>query len=205
MGHAQDVLQSLGPIAWSDVPQDGLQTFLEHHVAEAHTIIDSVPSPTSAASQKLKSAGAHPTLGRSNTDSALPRELVRTQWPTPDDVERSRQLRSEWKDVKVNQRENPNCIQVHKLSSKDGRGAWFARRSIHEGLTFDQWRDGMQTEFLESMKVQEGPGSGAIRGIGADRRVEHHAVPGVGLAEGMCLSRIIVSSSGDHDETAKAT
>ena len=73
---------------------------------------------------------------------------------------------------------------VYKLSSKDGRGAWFARRSVHEGLPFSQWKDGLQGEFPESLKVQGGPGEGNVRGIGGERRVERREIERVGTMEG---------------------
>lgn len=95
-------------------------------------------------------------------------------------------LRKEWKEIKINAKENPLDISVYKLGSKDSRGAWFARRSVHEGLPFDTWKRGLETEFLETMKVQDGPGSGNIRGIGADRRAEHHVVDGMGEVQGTC-------------------
>lgn len=85
----------------------------------------------------------------------------------------------------MNAKDNPLDVHVYKLGSKDGKGAWFARRSLHEGLSFDQWKDGMQREFVETMKVQGHPGSGSIRGIGADKRVENHEVPDCGHVQGM--------------------
>lgn len=186
MGHHHDALRSLCPVKWSDVPQQDLRQFLENHVTEAYTVIDSIPSPTTPASPTAAATAAATPDPAASPDPSIPNtRLIRGQWPAPEAAEQSAQLRREWKEVKVNPRENPLGIQVHKLPGKDGRGAWFARRSIHQGLTFDQWRDGMQCEFMESIKVQEGPGSGAIRGIGADRRVEHHVVPDLGTAQGV--------------------
>lgn len=75
-------------------------------------------------------------------------------------------------------------MTVYKLAGKDGKGAWFARRSVHEGLGFEKWKKGLQREFPETMEVQGGPGEGNIRGIGAEKRVERHVVEGVGMAEG---------------------
>ena len=78
-------------------------------------------------------------------------------------------------------------IAVYKLGGKDGNGAWFARRSVHEGLGFKKWKLGLQREFPESLMVQGGPGEGNIRGIGGERRVERRGVEGVGTIEGRCL------------------
>lgn len=48
----------------------------------------------------------------------------------------------------------------------------------------------MRREFAESISVKGGPGAGAIRGIGAERRLEKK-VTGVGKLEGMDLHRYI--------------
>ena len=78
-------------------------------------------------------------------------------------------------------------MAVYKLGGKDGNGAWFARRSVHEGLGFKKWKLALQREFPESLEVQGGPGEGNIRGIGGERRVERRAVEGVGTIEGRWL------------------
>ena len=75
-------------------------------------------------------------------------------------------------------------MAVYKLAGKDGKGAWFARRSVHEGLGFRKWKLGLQKEFPESLKVQGGPGEGNIRGIGGERVVESISVDGMGQLEG---------------------
>lgn len=75
-------------------------------------------------------------------------------------------------------------MAVFKLPSKDGKGAWFARRSVHEGLGFNRWKTSLEREFPESLKVQGGPGEGNIRGIGGERRVENINVEDVGKLEG---------------------
>ena len=75
---------------------------------------------------------------------------------------------------------------IYKMSGKDGRGAWFARRSVHDGLDFSTWKDGLQAEFPESIKVLGGPGEGNIRGIGGETRVEKREIEGVGTMEGEC-------------------
>jgi len=75
-------------------------------------------------------------------------------------------------------------MNVYKLGAKDGKGSWFARRSVHEGLGFTKWKKGLEREFPETMKVQGGPGEGNIRGIGGERRVAYKKVDGVGKMEG---------------------
>jgi hypothetical protein len=195
MGNHHEPLKSLGPVHWADVPQDDLKPFLHNIFADAHTVIDSVPSPTSSVS--AAAAASPPSKGRSRakTDSAVgdaaATAAAAAAAATPGfpqneaAVENSRQLQKEWKEVKVNPRENPLGVKVYKMSAKDGGGAWFARRSVHEGLTFDQWKAGLDREFIETMEVQGGPGSGSIRGIGADKRVEDCDVPDAGHVQGM--------------------
>ncbi|KAI6785748.1 uncharacterized protein J7T54_006087 [Emericellopsis cladophorae] len=183
-GTHHEAFTSLCPVDWADVPKDNLKPYLNSVFAEASTVVESIPSPTSKASSS--SGSSKKGRARSKTDSAVLENgatlPVATSGPgfrpDPATVEQALKLKDEWKDVKVNPRENPLGIQVYKLSAKDGKGAWFARRSVHEGLTFDQWVAGMQREFLESMKVDEGHGSGAIRGLGADQRVENHEIDG---------------------------
>jgi hypothetical protein len=86
--------------------------------------------------------------------------------------------------VKLSPKDNPLGISVYKLGAKDGKGSWFARRSIHEGLGFEEWKRGLEREFPETMKGQSGPGQGNIRGIGAEKRVEYRRVEGSGKMEG---------------------
>ena len=94
-------------------------------------------------------------------------------------------LQKEWgKPVKLNAKDNPLGMAVYKLAGKDGNGAWFARRSVHEGLGFKKWKLGLQREFPETLEVQGGPGEGNIRGIGGERRIERRSIEGVGTIEG---------------------
>ena len=79
-------------------------------------------------------------------------------------------------------------MAVYKASGKDGRGAWFARRSVHEGLGFQKWKLGLQREFPETVEIKTSPGDGNIRGIGGERRVERVGVDGVGTMEVYHLS-----------------
>lgn len=185
MASHHEPLKALGPIDWADVPQDGLETFLGGVFAEAQIIVESIPSPTTP------SAKATPTgRARAKTDPAvvyadLQKSLSLPSGPSSAGA--AGQLRKEWKEVKVSPGSNPLGISVYKLAGKDGKGAWFARRSVHEGLAFDRWKDGLEREFAETMKVQGSPGSGNIRGIGADRNVEHRVVDRAGHLNGSLL------------------
>ncbi|KAI1113212.1 hypothetical protein F5Y14DRAFT_227622 [Nemania sp. NC0429] len=97
-------------------------------------------------------------------------------------------LRKEWKEVKINPRENSLGLDIYKLAAKDGKGSWFARRSVHDGLGFETWKTAMEREFAESLKVQGSPGDGKIRGLGADKRVVDQTVDGRGKIQVYQLS-----------------
>ncbi|KAM0324515.1 hypothetical protein ACHAPQ_008294 [Fusarium lateritium] len=162
-------LGAMGPVEWEQVPQDNLDEFLADVLTETQTVVESIPAPAKTDSS---SSGGR---ARSKTESAasapdVKRALILRQ--KAEAISQAQDLQKEWKEIKVNAKENPLGINVYKLGSKDGRGAWFARRSVHEGLSFDDWKKGLSVEFSETMKVQGAPGSGNIRGIGADKRVE---------------------------------
>ncbi|TPX10841.1 uncharacterized protein E0L32_008230 [Thyridium curvatum] len=190
-------LSALSPIEWSSLPQDDLPTFLSDTFTSAQVLIDSIPLP---APVKSAAASAHSGRARSHTDSdvagrpsvdinhALSGSAQPAKSPSADAVAAAAKLQKEWKEVKVSPRDNPLAVNVYKLAAKDGRGSWFARRSVHEGITFEKFKLGLEREFAESLKVQEGPGAGKIRGIGADKKVEHRVVEGYGKLEVYQLS-----------------
>jgi hypothetical protein len=178
MTNHHDVFKALAPIEWDTIDQEDLKTFLINTFGDAQCLIDSIP--VSQTSRPISQGNVGPGRPRSVTDPAGPKLAQRA----PKTSERAEQLRKEWKEIQVNPRENPLGVNVYKMASKDKKGAWFARRSVHEGLTFDQWKLGMQAEFEESLKVQGGPGEGKIRGIGADRKVVDTDVEGCGKLEG---------------------
>lgn len=197
MAH-HEPLKALGPVDWSDVPQDDLKHFLSSTFAQAQTAVDSIPIPPTQ--NKPAPAGR----ARSHTDSSVfptlnpaadrptSREHANT---TAGDSEAAAaaaaqvaKLQKEWKEVKIPPKDNPMGISVYKLSAKDGRGAWFARRSTHDDVPFDKFILGLEKEFGETMKNSTGPGTGNVRGIGAERRAEHQECDGVGKAEVWLLS-----------------
>ncbi|KAI1417847.1 hypothetical protein F5Y13DRAFT_151970 [Hypoxylon sp. FL1857] len=175
MPSAHEAFKALGPINWDDIAQDRLDSFLQDIFSDAQCIVDSIPV-SSSSSQKV----GRP---RSATDSNLPLPSKESK-----SSDRVAQLRKDWKEVKVNPRENPLGLDVYKLAAKDGKGAWFARRSVHDGFTFEKWKLGMEKELDESMKVQGKPGDGSIRGIGADKKVVNQTVEGRGKIQVYQLS-----------------
>ncbi|KAI1405835.1 hypothetical protein F4819DRAFT_349888 [Hypoxylon fuscum] len=177
MPNAHEVFKALGPINWDDISQDQPETFLKDVFSDAQCIVDSIPVSLTSSSQKIGRQ-------RSATESNIPSLPDRT----PKASERAGELRKDWKEVKINPRENPLGLDVYKLSSKDGKGAWFARRSVHDGLTFEKWKLGMEKELDESMKVQGKPGDGSIRGIGADKKVVNQTIENRGKMQVYQLS-----------------
>ncbi|PHH63240.1 hypothetical protein CDD81_6192 [Ophiocordyceps australis] len=186
MASHHEPFKALGAMDWAEVPLDGLDGFLEGIFDDAQTVIDSIPSSSAAPSASAAKQEQGTGRARAKTDSAVEASLSRA-WPKAPSRQ-AEQLHKEWKAVKMNQKDNGLDIQVYKLSAKDAKGAWFARRSVHEGFPFEGWKRAFESEFAETMKVQGSPGSGNIRGIGADRRVEHHSVEGRGQVDVFQLS-----------------
>jgi len=186
MAALHDALKTLGPADFSDTPLDDLKPFLSNAFINGQLLVDSVPIPAPP-EDVVSSEGrsrANTTSSIAPSASEISVSLHRSS-PPPSDVEA---LQKEWKPVKLNPKENPLGMNVYKLGAKDGKGAWFARRSVHEGLGFMKWKKGLEREFPETMKVQGGPGEGNIRGIGGERRVEYKHIEGVGKLEGRSYS-----------------
>ena len=182
MAALHDALKALGPADFSNTPLDDLKPFLANAFSSGQLVVDSVPIPAPS-DDAVSFEGRSRTNTTSSTASSASEISLSSHRssPPPADVEA---LQKEWKPVKLNPKENPLGMNVYKLGGKDGKGAWFARRSVHEGLGFTKWRKGLEREFPETMKVQGGPGEGNIRGIGGERRVEYKNVEGVGKMEG---------------------
>ncbi|RYP64050.1 hypothetical protein DL770_009259 [Monosporascus sp. CRB-9-2] len=182
MAKAHEPFKALGPINWeysrdpSPEEETKIRDFLSRTFKDAECIVDSIPGCSPSAQ----------LLGRPRSSTDPNRKSLHNRAHQASDI--ARELRKEWKEVKVNPKENPLGLSVYKLAAKDGRGSWFARRSVHEGQNFDKWKAAMEREFLESMKVKGKPGSGSIRGIGADKRVERMALDGCGKLEVYQLS-----------------
>lgn len=178
MAH-HEPFKALGPIDWGTVSSHedagSLPSALAAIFADAQTLADSVPAASSNSSNRT------PGRPRSATDSAA-------VGPANPGGAAAAALRAEWKDVKVGgggggAGDNPqHAMAVYRLAGRDGRGAWFARRSVHRaaaagGVGFDHWRAGLRGEFDETLRrtaTAKGPepGEGNIRGIGAERKVE---------------------------------
>ncbi|KAK8026916.1 PH domain-containing protein C19A8.02 [Apiospora marii] len=176
MTNPHDAFKALAPIDFAEIDQNDPKSFLNDAFVDAQCIIDSIPGSIAAKQ-------AQPPTGRprSATDPTATRNADKA-------TERAEKLRKEWKEVQLNPRDNPLGVSVYRLNAKDKKGAWFARRSVHQGLTFERWKLGMETEFAESLKVQGKPGDGKIRGIGADKRAVNQTIDGCGKMQVYQLS-----------------
>lgn len=178
MAALHNALKVLGPIEFESVPTDHLKPFLEDAFVNSQLLIDSVPLPPPPGDSPS------PAGGRSRAASSAS-EISVSNARAPPPVADHELLQKEWgKPLKLKAAENPLNMSVYKLSGKDGNGAWFARRSVHEGLGFKKWKKALQSEFPESTKVRGGPGEGNVRGIGGERKVEEQIVDGVGKMDG---------------------
>lgn len=166
MSSAHETFKALGPVEWESFAQQDLAMLMTDIFGDAHRLIDSIPDP------------------------AVNADLLSLPSRAAESSDQAKELRKEWKEVKVNPRENPLGLSIYKLAAKDGKGAWFARRSVHDGPSFRKWKAGMEREFAESLKIQGQPGDGKIRGLGADRCVEDQTVDECGKIQGksVCLS-----------------
>lgn len=188
MAKHHEPFKALAPIDWSHVgvPSAGttnsevpisLPTFLAKTFADAQTIIESIPLSPSL--EHIFRATRKPRL-RSHTESSTLATTSLTTTPIGD-TKVAQKINREWKEAKINARDNPLDINVYKLSAKDGHGSWFARRSVHKGLSFERWKLALEREFAENMRAQ--PGGAKIRGMGAERRITREECEGVGRAE----------------------
>ncbi|KAL1297154.1 hypothetical protein AAFC00_004730 [Neodothiora populina] len=184
MAELHQALQMLSPVEWSDVPVDNLEPFLRQIFDAGEIICDSVPPPAGGVDfAEAKPVHAEPDSA-SNAQEIVASE-ARAAPPHPDHAD----LQKAWgKPLKVGAKENPLGISVYKMAGKDRNGAWFGRRSVHEGISFTKFKKAMQREFAESLAVQGGPGEGNVRGIGGDQRLERKKVDGVGQLEVYQLS-----------------
>ncbi|OJJ47637.1 hypothetical protein ASPZODRAFT_64427 [Penicilliopsis zonata CBS 506.65] len=150
MAALHEALQCLQPTSWEEIPKehDKLRGMLRELFGQARVIVDSVPEEPEKKTSNTKT--------NTNTD-----------------------LQKEWgKPLKVNSKENPLGIPLYKLTGADGKGTWFARRSVHEGLPFSVWKSKIASEIAETLrgntarKEQGLPPDYAVRGIGAERKLE---------------------------------
>ncbi|KAJ8120732.1 hypothetical protein O1611_g10290 [Lasiodiplodia mahajangana] len=177
MPSGREALKALGPVDWESFSREDPKTLMTDIFRDARDLISSIPASSKVESQI-------PSRAQDAIGTDIPPALTQAAECSNE----ARELRKEWKEVRINPRENPLDLSIYKLAAKDGRGAWFARRSVHEGLSFRKWKIGMEREFPESLKVQGRPGDGKIRGLGADKCVANQTVDGCGRIQVYQLS-----------------
>ncbi|KAE8132078.1 hypothetical protein BDV38DRAFT_224808 [Aspergillus pseudotamarii] len=164
MAALQEALECLAPTTWDEVPTDpsALRTYINDLSTKAHLIVNSVPEPPPST---IATTTHHvkPSPARLNTtDPTL--QSLQQQWSKP---------------IKVSStRDNPLDLHIHKLPGSDGKGHWFGRRSVHEGLPFSTWQAKLSSEMTETLKANrermkhgQTPDQ-SVRGIGAEKQVE---------------------------------
>lgn len=191
-------LSSLSPTSASDVPSsDGdFTTFLQTQFSSAALSVDSVPLPPATTHLTRARARSSASTGSESSVLSAISSSLDDSLPSPNGTKTSpKDLQALWSGVNVNKKENELGFHVYKLASKDGRGTWFARRSVHVGIGFDDFKSALEREMRvgrdrreDGLQVSEERGGDAkrgIRGIGCERRVERRAAKGIGKAEGM--------------------
>lgn len=182
MTDLKTAFSALEPLEWSDIPKDDLATFLKENFIQAELIANSVPLPPSTDTTNARAS--------STKTAASAAETLVTAQPNELDL-KNVELQKVWgKPIKINAKDNPLNVSVYKAAGHDRRGAWFARRSVHTGLSYEKWQSAMQREFATSLKVKKGPGSGAVRGIAGDKRLEKLSAEGTGDVEGKPFSAL---------------
>lgn len=161
-----EALDRIVPLNFTDVPTDDLTSYLQSHFEAGELICNSVPPPPGGtAFHSARPVNKEPDLAASLSDVTS----SAARGPEGDYAE----LQKLWgKPYKFSAKENPLDLKVYKMAAHDRHGAWFAQRSVHEGVSFSKMKRAMKWEFLESLAIDGGPGAGAVRGIGVDRRLE---------------------------------
>lgn len=170
MATLHEALQALGPTTWDDVPHTSnaaLREYVDELSKKATLVANSLPEFDPPKTSK-------PSIPTSQPSSRITSSARRTGTTAAD-----QSLQEQWgKPLKVNSKDNPLDVPVYKLPANDGKGAWFGRRSVHEGLEFSVWKEKQKKEFEESLRVnQRKKAKGkiadyAVRGIGAESVIE---------------------------------
>ncbi|KAI9727441.1 MAG: hypothetical protein M1834_008385 [Cirrosporium novae-zelandiae] len=186
MAALHSALQALGPTSYDDVPESEseFKAYLSNIFQQSYLIAESVPQPLFDDKIQATRPRADTNASVASNASEISASPARSAHPGPEYED----LQKEWgKPMRFSAKDNPMSMSVWKMNGKDGKGAWFARRSVHEGLGFSRWKRAFEREFPEGME-NGGPGKGNIRGIGSERRVEHIDVNGIGKLEVYHLS-----------------
>jgi hypothetical protein len=177
MASLQEALQCLCPTTWDSVPTDPpkLRDYINDISTKARLIVDSVPETAPSRKQTR-----YPFDSSSPAASRITPSAARTGSTDP----KIASLQREWgKPLKLNgPKENPLEIPIYKLQGADGKGHWFGRRSVHEGLPFSTWKNKLASEMDETLEANQARirkgrvADQAVRGIGAEQLLERVTV-----------------------------
>lgn len=189
MASLQEAFDALGPIAWEDVPQtqEGLREYISNLAQKCRLIVESVPEPPSSSTEESDST-QHETNGSSSNGvqggggGRLTKPYKVTTSPVrynTTDVD-ILSYQSRWsKPLKPgSSRDNPHNIPMYKMQGHDGKGTWFGRRSVHEGMPFSHWKRKMAGELDDTLKwntarlEKRQPPDRVVRGMGAVKKAE---------------------------------
>ena len=143
MAELHDALKALCPTEWDEVPKDNLDSYLSGIFAQGELICNSVPPPASGTPFNE----SQPHFQQPNEARGWKQTYASPARAHPAHQEHE-DLQKHWgKPMKFSQKDNPLNVSVHKMAGKDRHGAWFARRSVHEGMGFAKFRTAMVREF----------------------------------------------------------
>lgn len=173
----QEALDFLGPITWDDFPQtqEGLREYVSEIAQKARLVAESVPEPPPAEQGDDARHDADDAGHRGkNKVYDVTTSAARYNTTDPDILS----YQSNWsKPLKPgNARDNPHGIQLYKLQGHDGKGTWFGRRSVHDGMPFSHWKRKMSSELEETLQwntARLGKGQApdrVVRGMGVTKK-----------------------------------
>ncbi|WEW55306.1 hypothetical protein PRK78_000735 [Emydomyces testavorans] len=176
MAALHTALECLKPVSIDELPTDNadLHSYIRDLLIQARWIVETLPEPLSLPSTASTSTGN----SNNKTTAALRESSSNSAFDAVDMVALQKEWGKPFNRID-NVKENPMQIPVYKLKSKDGKGTWFARRSVHVGpLPFDKFKEKLQSELAETMRIRDEMGEGgSIRGVGSERRLERLSVP----------------------------
>lgn len=193
MAALHDALQCLLPTSWDEVPRspDALREYVRDIFKSSRLVAESLPDPPPYDIEEYKELDSHATNSKSRT------RIVPSPARVGETDSEITSIQKQWgKPIKMGgPKDNPLGIHVWKLSSSDGKGSWFGRRSIHDGLPFSRWRKKLSSEYEETLKVNQRKiekgqtPDNCIRGIGAEEKIESIEVKD---ADGSVLGQVTV-------------
>ena len=157
MKELHEALALLAPLDWPEeaITEEGA---LREMLAAGELAVNSVPIAEGTPFDAAVPGYRQPNQARSHKDITASEAR-----PYPPHEEHEKLQKSWGKPYKFKPDVNPYNVALYKMAGHDRHGAWFARRSVHEGMGFDRFKRAMMIEFPQALKVKGGPGAGAGR------------------------------------------